>query len=69
MTEKTVTDAPLQPRVNEVLVVAGATRVGDDDALAPQVCESCRRRPAPARPTWTRQHGDRFLCSACAMGY
>ena len=47
MTEKTVTDAPPQPRV----------------------CESCRRRPAAARPTWTRQHDARFLCSACAMGY
>lgn len=46
MTEKTVIDAPAQPRM----------------------CEDCRRRPAEARPTWTRQHGSRYLCSTCAMG-
>lgn len=40
-----------------------------DTPPQPRVCESCRRRPAAARPTWTRQHGDRFLCSTCAMGY
>lgn len=40
-----------------------------DTPPQPRVCESCRRRPAAARPTWTSQHGDRFLCSTCAMGY
>ena len=40
-----------------------------DAPAQPRVCEDCWRRPAAARPTWTRQHGDRFLCSTCAMGY
>ena len=40
-----------------------------DAPAQPRVCEDCRRRPAAERPTWTRQHGSRFLCSTCAMGY
>lgn len=31
-------------------------------------CQRCGK-PALARPTWTRQHGDRWLCGDCQMGY
>ena len=42
-----------------------------ESRLTPErMCEDCHTRPASGiSPVFTRQHGDRWLCSGCRMGY